>query len=84
MIILVKNSKPFYFFSFLLFFSQREWYIDETKPRRGWPDEGMLAFDNYATRYREGLDLVLRGINADIKGGEKVNMLFKFKFFFLT
>lgn len=51
---------------------QREWYDDATRPRRGWPDEGKVAFENYSTRYREGLDLVLRGIDADVKAGEKV------------
>ena len=25
------------------------------------PENGVIEFDNYATRYREGLDLVLRG-----------------------
>ena len=73
--IVIKYVKPSSLFCFI-YFPQREWYIDETKPRRGWPDEGKVAFDNYATRYREGLDLVLRGINADIKGGEKVDMAF--------
>ncbi len=51
---------------------QAEWYIDETRPRRDWPDEGKVAFENYATRYRAGLDLVLKGITADVSGGEKV------------
>ena len=25
------------------------------------PENGVIEFDNYATRYREGLDLVLKG-----------------------
>ena len=56
---------------------QQEWYIEETRPRRGWPDEGKVVFDQYMTRYREGLDLVLKGINAEIHAGEKVQSVSK-------
>lgn len=38
-----------------------------------WPNRGEIVFDNFKVRYREGLDLVLRGINLSIKGGEKVS-----------
>ncbi len=31
-------------------------------PPPSWPAHGVVKFDNYQTRYREGLDLVLRGI----------------------
>ena len=31
-----------------------------------------LRFEGYTTRYREGLDLVLRGIDLTILRGEKV------------
>ena len=34
--------------------------------------EGRVRFDGYSTRYREGLDLVLRDITCDIPGGQKV------------
>ena len=37
-------------------------------PPPTWPDYGVVRFDNYQTRYREGLDLVL-----------KVSLLWKFK-----
>ena len=37
-----------------------------------WPEKGKVAFENYKVRYREGLDLVLRGITCEIQGGEKV------------
>lgn len=26
-----------------------------------WPQKGQITFDDYATRYRDGMDLVLRG-----------------------
>ena len=31
--------------------------------------------DDYATRYRPGLDLVLKGINLQIKPGEKIGIV---------
>ena len=38
-----------------------------------WPVEGKVQFERYSTRYREGLDLVLKQISCDIRGGEKVS-----------
>ena len=46
--------------------------MDETMPARHWPDNGVVEFKKYSTRYRQGLNLVLRGISAKVKGGEKV------------
>ena len=37
-----------------------------------WPDQGNISFNDYQVRYREGLDLVLKGISCNIRGGEKV------------
>jgi len=37
-----------------------------------WPQEGRVEFKDFEVRYREGLDLVLKGINFSVKGGEKV------------
>ena len=34
-----------------------------------------MTFNDYATRYRPGLDLVLSGVSIDIRGGEKVACL---------
>ena len=53
--------------------SEALWDIPEKKPKKNWPQEGNISFQGYQTRYREGLDLVLKGISMDIKGGEKVN-----------
>ena len=36
-------------------------------PPPEWPQHGVVKFDNYQTRYREGLDLVLRGIGKENK-----------------
>ncbi|KAG0026028.1 hypothetical protein BGZ82_009689, partial [Podila clonocystis] len=40
-----------------------------------WPDRGHIVFKNYSTRYREGLDLVIKNISLDIKPGEKVGIV---------
>ena len=39
-----------------------------------WPVEGRVQFDHYSTRYRPGLDLVLKDISCDIPGGQKVSI----------
>ncbi|CAK8671761.1 unnamed protein product [Clavelina lepadiformis] len=49
--------------------------IEHSLPNSGWPDRGRIKFVNYSTRYRDELDLVVRGINVDIKGGEKIGVV---------
>ncbi|KAG8311150.1 Canalicular multispecific organic anion transporter 1 [Homalodisca vitripennis] len=41
-------------------------------PPASWPDKGQVDFKNYQVRYREGLELVLKGVTFSVKGGEKV------------
>ncbi|XP_022670319.1 canalicular multispecific organic anion transporter 1-like isoform X2 [Varroa destructor] len=40
-----------------------------------WPEHGGIAFENYSTRYREGLPLVLKSISIVINPGEKVGIV---------
>ncbi|CRL00440.1 CLUMA_CG013703, isoform D [Clunio marinus] len=40
-----------------------------------WPENGRVEFRNFQVRYREGLDLVLRGISFIVEGGEKVGIV---------
>ena len=40
-----------------------------------WPQEGIISFDHYKTRYRDGLDLVLRGITFKVESGEKIGIV---------
>ena len=40
-----------------------------------WPSKGKVEFKNYSTRYREGLELVVKNINAVINPGEKVGIV---------
>ena len=50
--------------------------IESHRPSDDWPREGHVKFDHYSTRYREGLDLVLKDISLDIPGGMKVSQNF--------
>ncbi len=44
-------------------------------PPSDWPQHGVVEFKNYQTRYRPGLDLVLKGITCSIRAGEKVGIV---------
>lgn len=41
-------------------------------PPSSWPSAGAIEFKNVALAYREGLPLVLKDVNFQIKAGEKV------------
>ena len=49
--------------------------IKERRPSVAWPSKGEVEFRNYSTRYREGLDLVLKNVNLDIKTHEKIGVV---------
>ena len=46
--------------------------VESHRPPPEWPNQGHVQFDHYSTRYRQGLDLVLKDISADFAGGTKV------------
>ncbi|XP_042224815.1 multidrug resistance-associated protein 1-like isoform X3 [Homarus americanus] len=50
------------------------WDISSKKPHKDWPDQGVVDFNNYSTRYREGMDLVVKDISFHINGGEKIGI----------
>nr|XP_027194827.1 multidrug resistance-associated protein 1-like [Dermatophagoides pteronyssinus] len=55
---------------------EADWYTDEDKClQENWPSNGSIHMDDYATRYRPGLDLVLKGIDLNIKPGEKIGIV---------
>jgi len=45
------------------------------KPPKSWPEKGRIQFEEYATRYREGLDLVVKNISFEVQPGEKVGIV---------
>ncbi|RMY34604.1 hypothetical protein D0864_16694, partial [Hortaea werneckii] len=49
--------------------------ISKQRPPNSWPSKGGVSFDGYSTRYREGLDLVLKNVNLDIKSHEKIGVV---------
>ncbi|XP_076064714.1 multidrug-Resistance like Protein 1 isoform X2 [Oratosquilla oratoria] len=51
------------------------WVVPNNRPPTEWPDRGVVKFNNYATRYREGLDLVIKDIEFEIKAGEKIGIV---------
>ncbi|GFO05509.1 canalicular multispecific organic anion transporter 1, partial [Plakobranchus ocellatus] len=55
--------------------SESAWIFPHHRPVPDWPQEGMVKFSNYQTRYRSGLELVLKGITCDFMPGEKVGIV---------
>ncbi|XP_071151901.1 multidrug resistance-associated protein 1-like isoform X2 [Mytilus edulis] len=55
--------------------TEAEWIRPFRRPPHDWPNTGACNFIDYKTRYREGLDLVIRGISCQILGGEKVGIV---------
>ncbi|ODM88995.1 Multidrug resistance-associated protein 1, partial [Orchesella cincta] len=45
------------------------------KPEKEWPQGGQIVFDSYHTKYRPGLDLVLRNVSCTINPGEKIGIV---------
>lgn len=51
------------------------WEVQNSTLPKKWPERGTVEFKNFQVRYREGLDLVLRGISFTVNGGEKVGIV---------
>jgi ABC-type multidrug transport system fused ATPase/permease subunit len=51
------------------------WQLPADPPAAEWPSEGALSLRALSTRYREGLDLVLRDVSLEVAGGEKVGIV---------
>ncbi|KAL3420415.1 ABC transporter [Phlyctema vagabunda] len=45
------------------------------KPAPSWPEKGEIRFENVQMRYRDGLPLVLKGLNLDVRGGERIGIV---------
>ncbi|XP_012669991.1 ATP-binding cassette sub-family C member 3 isoform X2 [Clupea harengus] len=51
------------------------WEVEDKKPPSNWPPQGNVEFRDYSVRYREGLDLVLKNLSLQVKGGEKIGIV---------
>ncbi|KAF8949214.1 Multidrug resistance-associated protein 1 [Haplosporangium gracile] len=60
---LVKNSEP-----------PAHLPADSDLPEN-WPQAGHIEFRNYSTRYRQGLDMVVKGISFEVQPAEKVGIV---------
>lgn len=49
--------------------------IEGHRPPENWPEEGALVFNDYSTRYRPNLDLVLKNVNLSVKPHEKIGIV---------
>ncbi|KAJ2807434.1 hypothetical protein H4R20_001292, partial [Coemansia guatemalensis] len=49
--------------------------IDDNRPKEAWPEQGVVEFKNYSTRYREGLDLVLKDLSFRVLPRQKVGIV---------
>lgn len=49
--------------------------ISKHRPNISWPAQGAVSFHNYSARYRDGLELVLKDINLDVKAHERIGVV---------
>lgn len=49
--------------------------IPHNTPPQTWPDSGRIDFSHYSTRYRPGLDLVLKDVSFGVKSREKIGIV---------
>ncbi|KAJ2820688.1 hypothetical protein IWW50_004958, partial [Coemansia erecta] len=49
--------------------------IEDHRTSESWPEQGIVEFKDYSTRYREGLDLVLKGLSFRVLPNQKVGIV---------
>ncbi|KAI6196585.1 Multidrug resistance protein mrp-7 [Aphelenchoides besseyi] len=55
--------------------SEASWVVESNRPPKGWPSKGAVVMDSYATRYRPGLDLVVKNISAEVPPAQKIGIV---------
>ena len=56
--------------------AEAEWESAPNKvPPIDWPNAGKVHFRDYSTRYRPGLDLVLKEVNCKLRPGESIGIV---------
>ncbi|XP_037043484.1 multidrug resistance-associated protein 1-like [Bradysia coprophila] len=55
--------------------SEAPWNIPSQSLPNNWPEIGTVQFNNFDMRYRDGLELSLKGLSFKINGGEKVGIV---------
>jgi ABC-type multidrug transport system fused ATPase/permease subunit len=48
---------------------------EDANLHENWPQTGHIEFRNYSTRYRQGLDLVVKDISFEVQPAEKVGIV---------
>uniref|UniRef100_A0A1Q3FS39 ABC-type glutathione-S-conjugate transporter n=2 Tax=Culex tarsalis TaxID=7177 RepID=A0A1Q3FS39_CULTA len=51
------------------------WELQNSTLPRDWPEQGRVEFQDFQLRYRDGLDLVLKGISFTVEAGEKIGIV---------
>ncbi|KAJ2806862.1 Canalicular multispecific organic anion transporter 2 [Coemansia guatemalensis] len=49
--------------------------IEDKRPEGAWPEQGVVEFKNYSTRYREGLDLALKDLSFRVAPRQKIGIV---------
>nr|XP_032800562.1 canalicular multispecific organic anion transporter 1-like [Petromyzon marinus] len=55
--------------------NEAAWVVEEARPPQSWPARGAVVFEDFAVRYRPGLQLVLKGISCSVQPGEKIGIV---------
>ncbi|KAH8103355.1 multidrug resistance-associated ABC transporter [Cristinia sonorae] len=76
--IYANNEQNFNAVERLLHYTELPSEGDTTKPNDpppSWPEKGTISFNNVKMAYREGLPLVLKGVDFTINEGEKIGVV---------
>jgi ABC-type multidrug transport system fused ATPase/permease subunit len=48
--------------------------VTDVRPAESWPHAGAIEIRDLRLRYREGLDIILKGLTLSIEPGDKVGI----------